>query len=107
MGDYEDLANFKARYDRAVSNWITFKNTVMTNAELAWRFFERLGDSIYFEFKCDVNNSLNVSKSISAEKMTLVELMNMLREYEPNKLDYKFRVNGAVYRARTEEEEQS
>ena len=31
----------------------------------------------------------------------------MLREYESNKLDYKFRVNGAVYRARTEEEEQS
>ena len=46
MGEYEDLANFKARYDRAVSNWITFKNTVMTDAELAWGFFERLNDCI-------------------------------------------------------------
>ena len=96
MGAHKDLANFKAKYDRAVSNWITFKNTVMTDAELAWGFFERLNDSIYFEFKFDFNNSVNVSKSISAEKMTLVELMKMLREYESNKLDYKFRVNGAV-----------
>ena len=66
MGAHKDLANFKAKYDRAVSNWITFKNTVMTDAELAWGFFERLNDSIYFEFKRDVNNSVNVSKSISA-----------------------------------------